>query len=156
MEQSHRGVERRQHKRYTTAAAYWITRSKCGRRMSAWMTDRSDGGAAMLVEARHGLRVGDCVVLSGIYSVDADVAENTPIVPRIARVLRIDNSQSNIRCVGLRFVTEVNSGLKSSEPLRAGATGVAPMSVPLRLLGGTRPSLPVIDIYPANLRQAAS
>ena len=156
MEQAHRGVERRRHRRYTTAAAYWITLSKCGRRMSAWMTDRSDGGAAMLVGARHGLRVGDCVVLSGIYSVDADVAESTPLVPRIARVLRIDNSQSNIRCVGLRFETEVNSGLESSEPLRVGATGVGPVSVPLRLLGGTRPSLPVIDIYPAHRRQTAS
>ena len=156
MEQSHRGAERRQHKRYATAAAYWITLSKCGRRLSAWMTDRSDGGAALLVAARHGLRIGDCVVLSGIYSADADVAENTPIVPRIARVLRIDNSQSDIRCVGLRFVTEINSGLKSSEPLRAGATDVAPMIVPLRLLGGRRPALPEIDIYPANVRQAAS
>ena len=106
--------------------------------------------------AGWGLRIGDCVVLSGIYSADADVAENTPLVPRMARVLRIDDSQSDIRCVGLRFVTEINSGLKNSEPLRAGATGVAPMIVPLRLLGGTRPSLPVIDIYPANLRQAAS
>ncbi|MCH7870684.1 MAG: PilZ domain-containing protein [Planctomycetes bacterium] len=156
MEQSHRGVDRRQHKRYTTAAAYWITLSECGRRLSAWMTDRSDGGAALLVGARHGLRIGDCVVLSGIYSADADVAENTPLVPRMARVLRIDDSQSDIRCVGLRFVTEINSGLKNSEPLRAGATGVAPMIVPLRLLGGTRPSLPVIDIYPAHVRQAAS
>ncbi len=156
MEQSHRGVERRRYKRYTTAAAYWLTQSKCGRRLSAWMIDRSDGGAALLVAAPHGLRVGDCVVLSGIYSIDAEVAENTPIVPRIARVLRIDNSQTSLRCVGLRFVTEVNSGLKNSQPLRAGATGVGPMSAPLRLLGGTRPSLPVIDIYPADLRQAAS
>ncbi len=156
MGQPYSGVERRRHKRYSAAAAYWITRTQDGRRQSAWMTDLSDGGAACLVTAGRGLRTGDCVVLSGIYTADAEVAESTPAVPHIARVVRIDEPQSRICQIGLRFETEVNSDLPDSEPLRAGVAGIAPMTASARSLGGVRPSLPAIDIYPAAIGQAAT
>ena len=120
------------------------------------MTDLSDGGAACLVTAGRGLRTGDCVVLSGIYTADAEVAESIPAVPRIARVVRIDKPQSRICQIGLRFETEVNSDLPQSEPLRAGVTGIAPMTASARSLGGARPSLPAIDIYPAAIGQGAT
>ena len=120
------------------------------------MTDRSDGGAAVLVADRHGLRVGDCVQLSGIYSADADVAEGTPAVPRMARVVRIDGSASRIREVAVRFETEVNSSLQRSAPLDVNAAGVGRNSVPAAALGGARPTLPAIDIYPSRRRQTAT
>lgn len=156
MAQSYSGVERRRHKRYSAAAAYWVTRTHDGQRLSAWMTDLSDGGAACLVTAGRGLRLNDCVVLSGIYTADAEVAESTPAVPRMARVVRIDETRSRICQVGLRFETEVNSDLPQSEPLRAGVAGIAPMTASVGSLGGVCPSLPPIDIYPAPIGQAAS
>lgn len=120
------------------------------------MTDLSDGGAACLVTAGRGLFIGDCVVLSGIYTADAEVAESTPAVPRVARVVRIDQTQSRICQIGLRFETEVNSDLPESEPLRVGVAGIGPMTASARSLGGVRPAFPAIDIYPAAIGQAAT
>lgn len=145
------GRERRRYPRRPAASAYWIEPRE-GRRVSAWLIDWSEGGAACLLPERAALRVGDCVELSPIHSDDRSVNEALPVIPRSAQVLRVDDDDARTRKVALRFEVQVDARLDAAPPLRAGAHGLPDRSairtLPRHVLGCPPLSPAGVDTHP--------
>jgi hypothetical protein len=81
------------------------------------------------------------------------VNEVVPIIPRSARVLRVEQGDAPTRKVALRFEAEIAASLDTTPPPRASAHGLSDRprirSLPRRLLGCPAIQPNQVDTYPS-------
>lgn len=113
MQQAHCDQEdRRRHKRVPASFTFWFRPMPLDERSAGWMLNISRGGAAFLTSWEAVPAVGDQVELTEMYSADRSVAEFARPLPRLARVIRVDDPSGDIRRVGIRFESPRSAELR--------------------------------------------
>lgn len=96
-------LERRRQPRWPCAFAFWIKPQHTQQRVSAWMLDMSEGGAAFLTPAEDAPPVGARVQLLEMLSHDPFVRERSCPLPAFARVVRHDAPRGATVRVAVQF-----------------------------------------------------
>ncbi len=108
-------IERRREPRVPKAFAFWVRRAGSEHRVSAWMLDMSNGGAAFLTGADETPPVGQRLELMEMQTVDRVVREDAQPLPAFARVLRHDGLEGATRRVAVRFESDEQTPLRRRE-----------------------------------------
>ncbi len=103
--------DRRHAPRHLAAFSFWFRPTGGRERFSGWMLNLSNSGAAFLTATEHAPAVGDQVELLPMYSQDRLVREESPALPLVGRVVRLDCDDGTTRRVALHFPAQVPARL---------------------------------------------
>jgi hypothetical protein len=106
---ANQGPERRCEPRRPAAFALWVEPESARTRASAWMLEIAGRSAAFLTAAADAPAAGARLRLVEMFSQDPMVREDSPVLPRFARVLRVDEAPGVTRRVAVRFEADADT-----------------------------------------------
>jgi hypothetical protein len=136
--------DRRQHARTPRAFAFWIQPAHDVPRTSAWMLNTSAGGAAFLTASQDAPALGTRIELLEMLCHDRLVREDAGSLPRYARVLRHDETETLTCRVAVQF--EEQNHVTDNPPKSQQGQEWCPFS----RTGSPPPPLPMLGAGPGS------